>query len=1046
MGEALSFAKITTPGVGTIVTRSRLLARLDHASGHKLTWISGPAGCGKTTLVADYVHKKKTRCLWYQVDRDDGDPAALFHFLRLAVKSLTRSSRRVLPPEYAPEFVPGLEVFARRFFRDVFARRASPVMIVFDNVQHAPADSPFYRLLREGLSELPPGSHAILISRSEPPSEFSGFLARREMAVIGWDDLRFTKAEVEEFFDLGGQKANAPGRAQDVLSVTQGWIAGIVLMTAAADHVDTVRRNPHDVPTRKLFDYFATEVFRKVGASGESFLLRSAFLPEMTVSQAEAMTANPDAEKILTRLSRDNFFTHQLSGRQPIYEYHPLFRAFLQKRAEALLSSDCLKALRTKAANLLEAAGHIEAAAELLIASQEWPGLSRLLCGHAPRLMAAARIQTLAGWVRCIPEDLRDQSPDLLYWDGVTRIGIEFAPALERLERSFALFQQRNDAAGQYLAWSARVDAIVAAWVDFGPFDRCIDDFKALRRRHPRFPSREIETKVLSNIVLAMVHRRICDPDLPVLADHLVRIVQEPMDLAPRASAGSSLIVCLCCWSDYSKAEMILEVMRPNSRRDCAPQTWILFHVVRMLFSWLTASFDDCRQSEKEATGAIRDSGAFGMEILVLHQALACALGSSDVNRSREILSRVSTMLNAGPSSSDWQQSYPLRWTYHYHFGWNKLLEGEPAVAREHMEWALNYADRMGDLFGLLTHTAVANVAIETGDVRKAEFHLAAMDAIDPHGSVIPVQVTKAFVEADLARRTGDRSRCLEMLRQAFASAKAHDLRTTEFWLPEQMAELCVLALEAGIEVEYVRTLARARDLRPRTPPSHLEAWPWPLTVETLGGFAVSRREQPLAFRGKAQRKPLDLLKALVAFGGRGVSIERLQDALWPDAEGDAAAHAFDVTLHRLRKLLQVEGVLERSESRVSLSANVCWVDVWALDDLMERASKAMNGVSPRVGTDEVEGLENRILNVHRGAFLEHLSDEPWASSARDQISIKLTRFFHEFGRYWEANGRPDKAVESYHRGLNVGAPSEVLSKRLTVALDQIKGKWKHIG
>jgi len=1042
---SLTIAKITAPSVGATVERHRLLEHLDRASERKLTWISGPGGCGKTTLIANYVQKKRERCLWYQVDSGDGDPATLFHFLRLAGQKITRRSRRFLPPEFAPEFMPGLEVFARRFFGDLFAQLSPAFTIVFDNVQDAPEDSAFSTILREGLSELPAGGHALLISRSEPPANFSRFLARREMALMGWEALRFTQAEVKGLLQLTGRDTQFQDQIENVCSVTQGWAAGIILMTAVSDHIDLASLQPNDEPVQNLFDYFATEVFQKAGAAGQGFLLRSAFLPEMTVPLAADIADNPDADTILARLSRENFFTTRRSDRPAIYQYHPLFRAFLLNRAQATLSSDTLRALQAKAAILLESAGQIEAASELLIARENWPNLCRLLRAHAPKLMAEARIQTLANWLGAVPEAVKDQDPDLLYWDGMTRIGFDCEQARSRLERSFALFGKRDDANGQYLALAAMVDAILATWDDFRPFDRCIAEYEALRCRHPQFPSQQIEARILSKIVFAMLHRRICDPELPGLADRLFELVQEPMDLALRASAGASLVACFCSWGEYGKAALILEAMRPNSKRDCPPQVWIMFHVAKMLFCWLTGSFDECRRAEQEAVEAIEDTGAKGMEILFLNQALSCALSENNRNQAGEILSRISAALNSGPSASQSQNSYPLRWMYHFYSAWCALLEGALPVAREHAAWSLNYADRMGELFVLLSHTASANIAIETGDVQQAETHFSAISNIDREQTFIPLQVPKLIAEADLARRTGHRDTCLQALREAFIVAKAHNLKNTEFWLADQMADLCVLALEADIEVDYVRTLARERNLTPRTAPRHIETWPWPLRVQTLGDFALTLQGERLSFRGKAQQKPLDLLKALIAFGGRGVSIVRIQDALWPDAEGDAAERAFDITLHRLRKLLHVEDALNRGENRISLSEHVCWVDVWALDDLMEIASTAMAPHAPPSSAVDIEAIEAEVLRLYQGAFLEHLSHEPWVIEARDRLSIRLMRFFHDLGRYWEGRGHLEKAVECYQRGLDSEAPSEALRTRISRALGHITGNSKHV-
>ena len=93
-----------------------------------------------------------------------------------------------------------------------------------------------------------------------------------------------------------------------------------------------------------------------------------------------------------------------------------------------------------------------------------------------------------------------------------------------------------------------------------------------------------------------------------------------------------------------------------------------------------------------------------------------------------------------------------------------------------------------------------------------------------------------------------------------------------------------------------------------------------------------------LEFSGKAPRRVLAVLKAVVAGGGKPVPSARLVDALWPDDEGDAGRKALDVCLVRLRKLLgHAEAVLVRDE-QVSLNRETCWVDAWAFADLVEIA------------------------------------------------------------------------------------------------------------
>ena len=82
--HSLNLAKITVPMVADTVDRPRLTAMIDAAAGQPILWISGPAGCGKTTLASAYVRARKPTCLWYQVGSGDADPASFFHYLRLA--------------------------------------------------------------------------------------------------------------------------------------------------------------------------------------------------------------------------------------------------------------------------------------------------------------------------------------------------------------------------------------------------------------------------------------------------------------------------------------------------------------------------------------------------------------------------------------------------------------------------------------------------------------------------------------------------------------------------------------------------------------------------------------------------------------------------------------------------------------------------------------------------------------------------------------------------------------------------------------------------
>ncbi|HEV8306268.1 MAG TPA: BTAD domain-containing putative transcriptional regulator [Methylomirabilota bacterium] len=242
---------------------------------------------------------------------------------------------------------------------------------------------------------------------------------------------------------------------------------------------------------------------------------------------------------------------------------------------------------------------------------------------------------------------------------------------------------------------------------------------------------------------------------------------------------------------------------------------------------------------------------------------------------------------------------------------------------------------------------------------------------------------------------------------------------TTAWWRPGMMAELCARALAAGIEPEYVRELVRRRRLVPDQPPLDVPEWPWPLRVHTLGGFRLEKDGRPVEFTGKAQRKPMAMLEAIVAFGGRGVHEPQLAEALWPDAEGDAAHQAFATTLHRLRRLVGQDDTVALREGRVSLDSRRCWVDVWAFEALLDQADAEKAGNAARART-----LGERALALYRGPFLG--PDSPaWAVAARERLRRRFLRGVGRLGRHSEDAGEWRPAIEWYEKGLEVDELAE---------------------
>jgi len=132
-----------------------------------ITWIAGPAGSGKTTLVASYLDVHDSPSLWYQLDTGDSDIATFFYYMGLAAKKAAPRFNKPLPL-LTSEYLMGISTFSQRYFEKLYSRLTPPYTIVFDDYQEVDAASPLHEVIRDGLSLAPEGITIFVLSRGDP--------------------------------------------------------------------------------------------------------------------------------------------------------------------------------------------------------------------------------------------------------------------------------------------------------------------------------------------------------------------------------------------------------------------------------------------------------------------------------------------------------------------------------------------------------------------------------------------------------------------------------------------------------------------------------------------------------------------------------------------------------------------------------------------------------------------------------------------------------------------------------------------------------------
>src|SRR5438132_9329218 len=71
-----------------VVSRPRLLERLNEGLHRKLTLIAAPAGFGKTTLISEWVEGIERPTAWLSLDKGDSDPTLFLTYLVAALRTI----------------------------------------------------------------------------------------------------------------------------------------------------------------------------------------------------------------------------------------------------------------------------------------------------------------------------------------------------------------------------------------------------------------------------------------------------------------------------------------------------------------------------------------------------------------------------------------------------------------------------------------------------------------------------------------------------------------------------------------------------------------------------------------------------------------------------------------------------------------------------------------------------------------------------------------------------------------------------------------------
>ncbi len=1007
-------AKLNPPKLRSPIIRNRLIERLD--CGKTVTWVSGPPGIGKTTLIASYFSAKNIKPMWMQLDADDQLPTTFFHFLRMAITAVG-GPEASLPDASDRHDWPR---FARQFARQVIGKAGCPTHWVFDNIQNV-ANSPIEEIIAALADEASDDIRFYVLSHHAPPAAFIGLIGEQRVYRMESTSIAFSADETNTLvMQLNPAEAKS---SAEIFALTKGWPAAIVLLSAQKIGADSaINFNPDEA--QALFTFFALQVYERLPTDVRQVLDHCAWLPEFNAETAASASGIKNAGDLLRKLEQDGFFIElHAATAEPIdneqgYQIHQLFSAFLRRLTIERESAAAITQRRLNAARLLEQFSRPELAVTAYLDAGYSEHAERLVLQVVKQTLAEGRHEQVISWLTAFPDVQLEANPWLTYWLGTAQSYAFNNLSLKTFSEAHHAFSLSENRVGCVMAATSVLNELAQGWISLKGSEVWLD--KAHKSYSPDLVFKDINTELV--VLTGLLNGHIM---LGRAFDHQDAIVKRVMliqgfatDLNVRLQAASPILrVAEGTWKFEETMAFINEIntiMTDRTVTTSRRAEWLLSsgdfyaNAGYMLAQpkYLTLSHAAAAKCKELAT----EHGLSLYFVPIAISEMKAARNAGDLIAAQQFLM----------DAEKWMSMTSLQVIANYYQSRTllSLLRNDPGTALNEIRLAINAAKNGGayeyfrDVFAINEATCLFRLGEIDGAIACVG------DAIRhaPAGRAAIWLTVGMFFKAHRAAWQ-NHADTHELIADLFSELVRLKHYNAMLYASPEMAWLCADALRRGIAVPFVSEMVQRRGFSP--PANADEHWPWQVKIYALGGFSVEIGGIALTTSGKAQKKPIDMLKILATRGGaayEGIAISTMIDELWPTEKLEDSKASFDTTLHRLRKLIPVDDALRVVDGRIVLNQELVWLDTATFLTFAKRVIADGGNI----------GDDARLISLYRGALLGHLpgsgaasdSDAIWLAAARERFSSVLINAVKTLANTFEQLGELDAAFAVYEYAL----------------------------
>ena len=429
---------------GKLVQRESLLNRLSAARHKQVALIHGPAGYGKTTLVAlwrqDLIAKGHD-VAWYSITSGDDLAQFMIHMAAALDRTVSGIGEEALTllnrdsdfavDEYLALLVNAIHGHSREIY------------LVLDDF-HVIDSREIETVLSQLLKIAPANFHLVLVTRSQPRIDLAGLRAHGRIMEVEFAELRLNFDEAAEFISL--QDVELERRSQRVVyELADGWIAGLQLLCIA------LRRDPdpgHLVTSRlssmtDFSDYLNAETLNYLGEEELQLLVTVSACRKFNEDLGCYLSGDDNADKILERAVTENLFLIPLEStdKHQWYRFHPLMEGVLQERLAAR-DAESLNTLNRKACQWFIDNDMVNEVIRHAIYAGDFTLAAEMISACGRQMTSEGQLKTLLSWGEQIPDEYANALPEMqipIIW------ALTLCHRFEEAQEKIHLLRSRND-------------------------------------------------------------------------------------------------------------------------------------------------------------------------------------------------------------------------------------------------------------------------------------------------------------------------------------------------------------------------------------------------------------------------------------------------------------------------------------------------------------------------------------------------------------------------------------------------------------------------